>query len=244
MGISAVFFVNYSTASFTQSSPKQKSPHDKPVVPQGRVLERTKSLENMLSPDGDKKPSSPLMAKKPNDVAKQTSKSEYDHLDIRPAEHTPNSSPNISRKPDPARKLHKSALTNLPSVPADFRKINNPPITSPPHNYTDSPPPLPPPNFSPSQSSKGSFTPKTYIAIESYASQASGCLSFNAGDRCMLVRQSNGGWWYVNLGGTEGWTPGDFWQEDSTKVCNTYKDEICYLKFNNYKDYIHVHNYT
>ena len=216
-----LFFVKYySTASFVRSVQKQKSSPDKPVVPQGRVLERTKSLEDMLSCDGDKKPSSPLMTKKQTDVAKQTLKSEYDHLDLRPAEHTPNSSPNISRKPDPARKIHKSALKNLPSMPADFRKLNNPPVTSPTNDYTDSPPPLPPPNFSPSQSSKGSFIPKTYIAIESYASQAQGCLSFNAGDRCMLVRQSNGGWWYVNLGGIEGWTPGDFWKEDSTKVRN------------------------
>ena len=189
----------------------------KGVVPQGRVLERTKSLEDMLSSDGsDKKPSSPLLVKKFNDGPKNNGRSEYDHLEMKPVE--PNSSPHLTRKPEPAKKqFHKSAST----ASEGFRKVNSPPVFPPPNDYTDSPPPLPPPNFSPSQPSKGPFVPKTYLAIESYDSQAPGCLSFNAGDRCILVRQSNGGWWYVNIGGIEGWTPGDFWQEDNTRVSKT-----------------------
>lgn len=56
--------------------------------------------------------------------------------------------------------------------------------------------------------------PKTYIAKYSYKSQTEGCLSFSAGDKCVLVSQTKDGWWLVNIGGKEGWTPGDFWDED------------------------------
>ncbi len=56
--------------------------------------------------------------------------------------------------------------------------------------------------------------PKTYVAISSYNSQAPGCLSFRDGDRCILVNKTQDGWWLVNIGGREGWTPGDFWEEE------------------------------
>ncbi len=145
---------------------------------------------------------------------------EYDHLEVKTSEQQSNSnSSSPVRKPEAAKKpFHKSIVGSTPSSPGEFRKTNSPPVLSPPRNITDGPPPVHPPIFSPSHSSKGPFVPKTYIAIESYNSQAAGCLGFNAGDRCILVRQSNGGWWFVNIGGKEGWTPGDFWQEDS-RVC-------------------------
>lgn len=34
------------------------------------------------------------------------------------------------------------------------------------------------------------------------------------GEKCVLVKQAAGGWWLVNIGGEEGWTPGEFWEED------------------------------
>lgn len=204
-----------------QSTSSEKSGN---VVPQGRVLERTKSLENLLSGDSSVKernipspkpssnhdPLTPTIFKKHND---------YDHLEVSEKQASSNpSSPNVAKKPDPPvnRKplQNKSVLGYSPSSPAEFRKVNSPPTND--NEFTDGPaPPLPPPNFSPSHHSKGSFVPKTYLAIESYEGQAPGCLSFNAGDKCSLIRQSNGGWWYVNIGGVEGWTPGEFWQENT-----------------------------
>lgn len=203
------------------------------VVPQGRVLERTKSLEDLLSGDNARrknnsspKPSSeePVIVKKHND---------YDHLDIsnQSTSFSNPSSPSNIKKSDLSfgrKQHHKAMLSNSPSSPAEFRKINSPPT----NDFTDggSAPPLPQPNFSPSHHSKGSFIPKTYLAIESYESQAPGCLSFNAGDKCSLIRQSNGGWWYVNIGGVEGWTPGEFWQENSRVSFDCY-DNLVLIKF-------------
>ena len=181
-------------------------------VPQGRVLERTKSLENVLSLGGDKKISSPVM-KRTSSNQQRPPLNDYDHLEVKSSDQHATVN-NATKKPEPAKKhFHKSVIGSAPSSPGEFRKTNSPPVLSPPHDFTDNPPALPPPNFSPSH-----LSAKSYLAIESYDSQAPGCLSFTAGDRCMLVRQSNGGWWYVNIGGKEGWTPGDFWQEDS-RVC-------------------------
>ena len=63
-----------------------------------------------------------------------------------------------------------------------------------------------------------SMLPKTYVAVSDYTSQTPGCLSFSEGDKCFLVRKTKDGWWMVNIGGREGWTPGDFWEEER-KVC-------------------------
>ena len=57
--------------------------------------------------------------------------------------------------------------------------------------------------------------PKTYVSISSYTSETEGCLSFNEGDRCVLIQQNKEGWWLVNIGGREGWTPGEYWKEDT-----------------------------
>ena len=56
--------------------------------------------------------------------------------------------------------------------------------------------------------------PKTYISISAYESQTEQCLSFSVGDKCVLIQQSKDGWWLVNIGGREGWTPGEYWEED------------------------------
>ena len=56
--------------------------------------------------------------------------------------------------------------------------------------------------------------PKTYVSIASYTSQVEGCLSFSKGDKCILIHESSEGWWLVNIGGREGWTPGECWREE------------------------------
>ena len=115
-------------------------------------------------------------------------------------------SPIFSKKPEPARKVagknkYKKVIVDAQQSPRTER--------SPPTTGIPSPPHRPPEPFKPS------FLPKTYIAIEDYTSQAPSCLTFKSGDRCVLMKTSAGGWWFVNIGGREGWTPGEFWQEDS-----------------------------
>ena len=64
-----------------------------------------------------------------------------------------------------------------------------------------------------SSSDSEPMLPKTYVAMCSYTSQSEGCLSFSAGDKCVLIQQNIEGWWLVNIGGREGWTPGEYWKE-------------------------------
>ena len=71
---------------------------------------------------------------------------------------------------------------------------------------------------------------KTYVAMSDYQSQDDGCLSFQAGDKCVLLRKTNDGWWLVNIGGREGWTPEGFWKEEawvSHVVCTPHS--ICHV---------------
>ena len=56
--------------------------------------------------------------------------------------------------------------------------------------------------------------PRTFVAVDSYSPQAEGCLSFSAGDKCVLIQKTPNGWWLVNLGGREGWVPGEYWNEE------------------------------
>jgi len=56
--------------------------------------------------------------------------------------------------------------------------------------------------------------PKTYVSIASYSTQVKECLSFSEGDKCVLIQNSPDGWWLVNIGGREGWTPGEYWKEE------------------------------
>jgi len=60
-------------------------------------------------------------------------------------------------------------------------------------------------------------TMQTYVAVASYTAQTNICLSFNAGDHCVLLKTTNERWWLVNIGGIEGWVPGTFW-DASMKV--------------------------
>ena len=74
--------------------------------------------------------------------------------------------------------------------------------------------PHPPLNHTQSTPSMDVSLPKTYVSIASYSSPAQECLSFSKGDKCVLIQSSPDGWWLVNIGGREGWTPGEYWKED------------------------------
>lgn len=56
---------------------------------------------------------------------------------------------------------------------------------------------------------------KTYVALSDYQTDMAGCLSFQTGDKCVLLRKTLDGWWLVNIGGREGWTPEGFWKEEA-----------------------------
>lgn len=54
-----------------------------------------------------------------------------------------------------------------------------------------------------------------YIALHSYSSLKDGCLTFSAGELCTVKQKKNDGWWLVRIGDREGWTPGNYWKEES-----------------------------
>lgn len=59
------------------------------------------------------------------------------------------------------------------------------------------------------------MTIETFTALESYVAQSDICLSFNTGDCCALLMKTNQNWWLVNIGGKEGWVPGNYWKSSS-----------------------------
>lgn len=54
-----------------------------------------------------------------------------------------------------------------------------------------------------------------YIALHSYSSPKEGCLSFSAGELCTVKQKKNDGWWLVRIKDKEGWTPGNYWKEET-----------------------------
>ena len=79
-------------------------------------------------------------------------------------------------------------------------------------------PPHPPPPMSGLRKHSNNLTGqhlKTYVAVSSYNSTVSGSLSFQARDKCVLLRKTPDGWWLVNIGGREGWTPEVYWKEEA-----------------------------
>lgn len=60
---------------------------------------------------------------------------------------------------------------------------------------------------------------KTYVAVSKYKSQVTNSLNFQAGDKCVLLRKTDDGWWLVNIGGREGWTPEAYWREETKVRC-------------------------
>jgi hypothetical protein len=82
------------------------------------------------------------------------------------------------------------------------------------------PPPFPPPLTTGGRKHSKDLTNsghhlKTYVALSSYQSSVNGSLSFQAGDKCVLRRKTPDGWWLVNIGGREGWTPEVYWKEEA-----------------------------
>lgn len=228
------FFIVPVTASFNVT-PKKPAPYhtrkfptkqqsDNQIVPsRSAVLAKTKSLEDLLSEMQEKQQgSSPVMQRKGKGFLQlgrnipSASNSGADQTDGG----SPSASNQVTKKPEAARKVagknpyHRLNVVGRPASPdLQSKSASNYPNHSPQHNhYTSRPIDSPGGNRSPSHS-----IAKTYIAIADYKSQADGCLSFNEGDRCVLV-SSAGEWWLVNIGGREGWTPAEFWQEQRVSM--------------------------
>ena len=92
--------------------------------------------------------------------------------------------------------------------------------------------PIPPPiphNGPSVKETSSSLHLKTYVALSSYQSQVANSLSFQAGDKCVLLRMTQDGWWLVNIGGREGWTPEAYWREEAwvSNIIYMY-EKICY----------------
>lgn len=134
--------------------------------------------------------------------------------------------------------------SEIPPVPHHVLHSSSPPRgPSPEHraiSHTTSvpiPPPLavlsgqqrqqlPPPPLQ----TKDSVHLKTYVALSNYQTSASSCLSFQAGDRCVLLRKTPDGWWLVNIGGREGWTPEAYWKEEAwVRGGNKTSMPYCYI---------------
>ena len=127
-----------------------------------------------------------------------------------------------------AGKLGARRTSETPQVPHHvLTQSSSPPRDpSPEHRgvtHTNSVP-TPPPAPTGSRSSKEAGRHlKTHVALSSYHTSVSGCLSFQAGDKCVLLRKTPDGWWLVNIGGREGWTPEVYWKEEAwvRELCNS-----------------------
>ena len=206
-----------------------------------KSITRTKSLENLiasfesskntspknLSPESKRKKVPNPPPRIPAPLNRLTSSPAFD-LDQggKPKLHNPtkqnHGSPNGVESPSNSSHSTSKVRGGLPSHPLERSKSPpNGPIVShavgkrergevPSHHPLQrvlSPP-----------SNEDSSLPKTYVAMSSYTSQTEGCLSFNAGDKCVLIQQKQEGWWLVNIGGREGWTPGEYWKEDTVSI--------------------------
>ncbi|XP_013417761.1 SH3 and PX domain-containing protein 2A isoform X4 [Lingula anatina] len=63
------------------------------------------------------------------------------------------------------------------------------------------------------EKSEPAFTYTSLVALADYDSRHESVLSFHAGDYALLLGKDPKGWWHVNLGGLDGWVPGDYWRE-------------------------------
>ena len=192
---------------------KSQQQSEQPVeVSRGNILKRTKSLEDLLA----KSDSSPLVQKKPLIplAGKGSPSNGYDHIKPLPnPKPSLGSSSPVPKKPEPAKKKPYSKFKLGGGSDSKPEPVISAPVLV--ESTKDIPTP-PPPSCPPPSASKNS---RSYTAIEDYTSQADGCLSFSAGERCLLIKQSSGGWWYVNINGKEGWTPGEFWEEEKRVCC-------------------------
>ena len=72
--------------------------------------------------------------------------------------------------------------------------------------------PPPRPINSPAQTRK-----ITYVTIADYGGDGEGSLSFSEGETVEVFEKNPEGWWYVQIGGKEGWVPSTFIEKSSTK---------------------------
>ena len=72
--------------------------------------------------------------------------------------------------------------------------------------------PPPRPINSPAQTRK-----ITYVTIADYGGDGEGSLSFSEGETVEVLEKNPEGWWYVQIGGKEGWVPSTFIEKSSTK---------------------------
>lgn len=191
-------------------------------------LTRTKSLENILSEYGRKQ--SPQLARR--QATPPTERQQRRNLDAQakhPVLPSPlkkqiegfkfgrvNSSDALtSPKPQPGRLLagKRKPLPNAPKATSastiDSFLTPIPPRGSGGHNalkHTMS-------ECGTVATTPSGFVAKTYVAVADYTGETEGCLQFKVGDKCVLVQLASNGWWLVNIGGKEGWTPAVFWEE-------------------------------
>ena len=53
----------------------------------------------------------------------------------------------------------------------------------------------------------------SHVTTCSYDGSGDGCLSFAEGERVEVIERSSDGWWFVKIGGREGWAPSTFMEE-------------------------------
>ena len=193
------------------------------------VLTRTKSLEDLLSSSPKECTTPPRQHSPPNDWHNQTSQPPA-RVPLLPPHMRENTQPagggdvvlgNVKPRPAKYRAGKARRANGDPGVisppelpPNEHSFLNRSTRGSSPHRplmHTISEP-------SPKENSHSvpatDLVPKTYVAVSDYTSQAAGCLSFSQGDKCVVLQKTRDGWWLVNMGGREGWTPRDFWQEE------------------------------
>ena len=135
--------------------------------------------------------------------------------------------------PKPKPSFFKSAKSQKPiangHLPNNPRRSMSPPSNESPASPSDLP-------LSPLRQSKGQDSGSEvqarreqllskmiermqtrFIALHSYTAPNDGCMSFSAGAMCTVKQKKSDGWWLVRVGDKEGWTPGNYWKED-TKV--------------------------
>ena len=111
-----------------------------------------------------------------------------------------------SKKSPPVRPVKKTvSATTAAKKPSPPKRPN-----SSPNKAKKTPPPRP--SNSPAGSRK-----ITYVTIGDYCGYDDSSLSFNEGESVKVLEKNSEGWWYVEIGGREGWVPSTFIEMTSAK---------------------------
>lgn len=197
------------------------------LVEKNGGLTKAKSLEDLLASPSSRE-SSPQRHDSPQTERKSSPARGVQVLPVAPisgkgrgAGDQPNESRGLveGRKPKLGRKnkTGKGKQNFEPQAPHHVLQSSTPPSgSSPEHPSITHTTSVPIHSASqPTQSANKSLHLKTYVALSDYQSDIAGCLSFQEGDKCVLLRKTLDGWWLVNIGGREGWTPEGFWKEEA-----------------------------